>query len=72
MFIFASATFWVLLWFGRDDLDPRWRVGLMLTWAIMFIGAAFIPGGSYIFMAIISIIDIGLILKVFGADIVIR
>ena len=44
----------------------------MLTWAIMFIGAAFIPGGSYIFMTIISIIDIGLIMKVFGGDIVIR
>jgi hypothetical protein len=72
MFIFASVTFWILLWFGRNDLDLLWRMGLMLTWAIMLIGAAFIPGGNYIFMAIISIIDIGLILKIFGGDIVIR
>jgi len=67
--IFASVTFWILLWFGRDDLDSRWRTGLMLAWLIMFIGLAFIPAGRYIFMAVISIVDIGLIFKIFGGDI---
>jgi hypothetical protein len=70
--IFASATFWVLLWFGRDDLNSRWRLGLILAWFIMLIGSAFIPGGGYFFLAAISIIDIGLILAIFGADIEIR
>jgi len=69
MAIFASVTFWILLWFGRDDLDSRWRMGLMLAWLIMFIGSAFIPGGRYIFMAVISIVDIWLIFKIFGGDI---
>jgi len=70
--IFASAAFWVLLWFGRNDLNSRWKLGLMLAWSFMFIGSAFIPGGNYFFMAVISIIDIGLILAIFGGDIEIR
>jgi hypothetical protein len=70
--IFASATFWVLLCFGRDALNSRWRLGLMLAWFVMLIGAAFIPGGGYFFMAVVSIIDIGLILAIFGGDIEIR
>jgi hypothetical protein len=41
----------------------------MLAWLIMFIGSAFIPGGEYIFMAVISIIDVGMILAIFGRDI---
>lgn len=69
MAIFASVTFWILLWFGRDDLDSSWRTGLMLAWLTMFIGSAFIPGGRYLFMAVISIVDIGLIFKIFGGDI---
>lgn len=72
MAIFASATFWVLLWFGRNDLNSSWRLGLMLAWFSMLIGSAFIPGGGYYFMAMVSITDIGLILAIFGGDIVIR
>jgi len=70
--IFASAAFWVLLWFGRDDLNSRWRLGLILAWFGMLIGSAFIPGGGYFFMAVVSIIDIGLVLAIFGGDIEIR
>ena len=44
----------------------------MLAWFSMLIVSAFIPGGGYYFMAMVSITDIGLILAIFGGDIVIR
>jgi len=57
------------MWFGRDELDARWRYWLILTWILGLVGSAFVPGGKYIFMALIAVIDIGLILAIFGGDI---
>jgi len=72
MAIFAHIIFWILLWFGRDNLSSLWRWGLIIGWLIMYFGSSFISGGSSFFMTVVTIIDIGLILIIFGRDIKIR
>ena len=69
MALFASIAFWVLLWFGRNDLEPKWVWSCIGAWVVALAGSPFVPGGRYFFMTLVALLDIGLILAVFGGDI---
>ncbi len=69
MSAFASVTFWVLLFFGRDELEAKTIWLLIGGWLAALVGCSFIPGGPYYFMALVALVDVGLILAIFRDNI---
>lgn len=67
--LLMRGLFWVLLWRGYDQIGPRWALILAAVWLGGLGGAMLFPGGAYLFIAVSAILDIVLILMVYGADI---
>ncbi len=65
-------TFWVLVYLGRDDLGLRGVLICIAIWAVLLAGFMMLDVSPYIFVVVQSLIDIVLILKLFGGDITIR
>lgn len=64
--LIADVAFWVLLIFAKDDVDPRWRGVLAASWFGLWAISYFLPGTVPAVMAIVAIIDIGLLYAIFG------
>lgn len=67
--LLMRGIFWVLLWRGYDEIGPRWAFSLATLW-LAGLGLSYLfPGGSYLFIALGALLDIGLVLAVYGGDI---
>ena len=64
--------FWVLIYLGRDDLGLKGVLSCIAIWAVLLAGFMMLDVSPYIFVVVQSLIDIVLILKLFGGDITIR
>ena len=64
--LIADIAFWVLLFFSRDDIAPAWRTILGISWFGLWAVSYFLPASEYAVMAIVAIIDIGLLYAIFG------
>ena len=67
--LLIPGTFWVLLWRGYGQIGPRWTLILAVAW-LAGLGLSYLfPGGSYLFIALSALLDIVLVLVVYGGDI---
>ncbi len=64
--------FWVLVYLGRDSLGPRGVLICIAIWAVLLAGFMMLDVSAYIFVGLQSLMDIVLILKLFGGDITIH
>ena len=64
--LIADVSFWVLLFFAKEEVDPRWRGILAVGWFGLWALSRFFPGTSYAVMAVVAIIDIGLLYAILG------
>lgn len=66
----ANVIFWVLLWFGRDKLWPRWTLVLIALWiGGRWLAFRLMPfSGSYWSLALAAVLDIVLVLVVLEGD----
>ena len=67
--LLMRGIFWVLLWRGYDEIGPRWTLILAAVWLVGFGLSNLIPGGPYLFIALSALLDIVLVLVVYGGDI---
>jgi hypothetical protein len=65
----VRLVFFGLLWHGRDELGPRWILGLVLAWLAGWGLSLVIPGGPAFFISLTAILDIVLVLVIFKGDI---
>jgi hypothetical protein len=64
--LIADCTFWVLLFFSKDEVEPRWRLSLVMIWLALWALSYFCPGAKFAIMSVVAIIDIGLLHAIFG------
>ncbi len=64
----ANVTYWVLLFFGRDELDGWVWWLLFLAWPVIWVVFRLVPDGIFMDMAIVAIIDIYMLYEVLGGD----
>lgn len=67
--LIAIITFWVLVYFAKDELGFKWSAFFVLLWCgilAIFLWQGFNP---FIFIVISIVLDIILTLAVFGGDI---
>lgn len=67
--LLMRGLFWVLLWRGYDEIGPRWALILASVWIVGWGLSHLIPGGPYFFIALCALLDIVLVLVVYGGDI---
>lgn len=65
-------VFWVLVYLGRGELGRRGVVLSILIWLGLLIGFMYAGFSPYLFVIAQALLDIVLILVVFGGDIQIR
>jgi hypothetical protein len=70
--IVAHVSFWVLLAFASREISRAAVLVFVLLWLLVFVGTRFYVGGAYLCLALVAILDIGLILAIFKGDIAIR
>jgi hypothetical protein len=66
------VLFWLLIYLGREDLGLKgviWSVG---TWTVLLAGFVIFSGSPYLFVAAQALLDVVLILVIFGGDVRIR
>jgi len=63
---FADAAYWVLLFFARDEIGPRWIWVLVVGWIVLWAVARAFLDTSYLIMALVAIVDIVLLYAIFG------
>ena len=64
--------FWILLFLTRKELGIKWIGILIVVWAGLLTGFIYLKISPYLFIIAESVIDIILILILFGGDIRIR
>ena len=64
--------FWILLYLAREELSGRQIVLFIGLWAGCLLGSIYLDWPQYTFIIVQSLLDIALILIVFGGDIRIR
>ena len=67
--LLMRGIFWLLLWRGYDEIGPRWALILAATWLAGLGLSNLFPGGSHLFIALGALLDIVLVLVVYGGDI---
>jgi hypothetical protein len=65
----VGLVFWGLLWYGRDDLGPKWTWTLVFLWLAGWGISTLLPGFSGFFMPVVALLDIVLVLVVFQGDV---
>lgn len=70
--LFPAAAFWCLLYVGRDDLGWRWILAFIALWVFGFTGIMHWQVQPYVFTAGQALVDIVLVLVIFGGDIRLR
>ena len=66
------VLFWILIFIGRRDLGCGWTLKLIVLWAGLLAGLMYLDLSPYFFVAVQTVIDVVLILYIFGGDIRIR
>jgi len=64
--------FWVLIFLGREDLGLKGGLIAVAIWAALLIGFFAFSVSLYVFVSAQAIVDVILILIIFGGDIKIR
>jgi len=64
--------FWVLIFLGREDLGLKGGLIAVAIWAALLIGFFALSISPYFFVSAQAILDVVLILIIFGGDIKIR
>ena len=72
MLISVFVLFWALVLYGREELGVKGILISVAIWAALLLGSIFLHVPSYYFIAAQSVLDIVLILVIFGGDIRIR
>ena len=62
----GDVAFWVLLFFSNGEVDNRWRVTLAIAWFVLWAITYLFPGTALVVMAVVAIVDIGLLYAIFG------
>ncbi len=70
--IIPLTAFWALIYFGRDDLQPRTIIVCISLWLISGTVVFLANAPSTVFAAIEAALDIVLVLILFGGDMKIR
>ena len=72
MLFFPLAAFWALIFIGRSELGFKGVVFCILLWLGLLVGCTMLSLPSYWFTVAQALIDIVLIIIIFGGDIRIR
>ena len=72
MMLLPFLLFWILIFLGRDELGLKGGVVTVVIWLALLLACALTGLSSYIFVAIQALIDIILLITIFGGDIRIR
>ncbi len=72
MMLLPFLVFWVLIFLGRDELGLKGAVISIAIWLTLVLACALTGISSYIFVAIQALIDVVLLITIFGGDIRIR
>jgi hypothetical protein len=68
--IIPFVLFWILIFLGREELGPKGIIISIVIWMILLLGAIFVGGVSpYLFIAANALLDIVLLIIIFGRDI---
>ena len=66
------VAFWVLIFFGWDDLGLKGVLFCIALWGVLLLGFTMTGLSPSVFVAAQALIDVVLILVIFGGDIRIR
>jgi hypothetical protein len=66
------VLFWVLIFLGRDELGLKGVLIAVGVWAALLVGFALFRASPYLFVAAQALLDVILLLVIFGGDIRIR
>ena len=72
MKVFPFIAFWVLIFIGRSELGFKGIVFFVTLWLCLLLGCRMLHLPSYWFTAVQALIDVVLIIVIFGGDIRIR
>lgn len=68
--IIPFVLFWILIFLGREELGPKGIIISIVIWMVLLLGAIFVGGVSpYLFIAANALLDIVLLIIIFGRDI---
>lgn len=68
--IIPLVLFWILLFLGREELGFKGIFISIVIWLGLLLGSVFTTGGFlYFFTAAIALLDIVLLIVIFGGDI---
>ena len=67
--IIPFILFWVLMFLGREELGWKGIVISILIWLVLLLLCVLFGFQSYTFVAIQAVVDIVLLLIIFGGDI---
>jgi hypothetical protein len=70
--IIPLTAFWALIYFGREDLQPRTIIIVISIWLVSLAAVSLTGVPSTVFAAIEAALDIVLVLILFGGDMKIR
>jgi len=66
MSLFADVTYWVLLFFAREEIGSGWTRALIVGWIVLWAITRVFPVASNLVMATVAIVDIILLYQIFG------
>ncbi len=69
MFIFAFILFWVLIYYGREELRLKGIIISVAIWAALLLGTIYLQDFQYYFYAGHAVLDIVLVLIIFRGNI---
>jgi len=72
MMVIPFAFFWVLIFIGRSELGFKGVAFFIALWLCLLIGCMILHLPSYCFVAAQALMDVVLIIIIFGGDIRIR
>ncbi len=67
--IIPFALFWVLLYIGREELGCKGIAVSLATWLGLLVGCGLLGFHGHVFTAMQALLDIVLLLIIFGGDI---
>lgn len=72
MTLIPFAVFWVLIFIGRSELGYKGLVFCVAIWLCLLLGFSQLSLPSYLFVVAQVLIDVVLIIIIFGGDVRIR
>ena len=72
MMALPFILFVLLIFIARSELGTKWTLITIAIWASLYVGSICLAVSPYIFVVAQSLLDIILILVIFGGDIRIR